>query len=113
MANFEIDVSELQPAALAVLQAALALARNNREVPNHVVPLAEFYRLADLGDEVYVRNFMSFVVEAMTAAAYSPDYDADVLCGGPVFKGMLINKTSFEFAVNTFALDACLFPLPR
>ena len=110
MSNCEIDISELDPTARSVLSAALTHARQNRHTRTHEVPLDDFYRLADLGDEVYVRNFMGWVMEAMTAVVLSPADELEVLDGWPVFDKVRITKTCFEFEVKPMALDAIEFP---
>lgn len=72
--------------------------------------LGDFYRLANLGDEVYVRNFMGWVMESMKATVLSPSDDLEVLDGWPVFNKVKITKTCFEFEVNPMAMDAIEFP---
>ena len=110
MGHFEIDISELQPTTRSVLAAALAHARKNRQTKTHRVGLEDFYRLADLGDEVSITNFMGWVSEAMTTAVFSPDYEAEVLRGWPVFDSIIVTRSGIEFAINPMALDAEEFP---
>jgi hypothetical protein len=111
MDHIEIDVSELDPTARSVLMAALTYARQNRQTNTHVLQLEEFFRLANLGDEVHIANFMGWVTEAMTATAFSPDYETEVLRGWPAFDSITVSRSGVEFAVNAMALDAEVFPL--
>jgi len=111
MSHFEIDVSELQPATRSVLAAALAYARRNRQTKTHTVGLDEFYRLADLGDEIPITNLMGWVAEAMATNVFSPDYEAEVLRGWPVFNSIYVSRSGVEFEINPIALDAEEFPL--
>lgn len=113
MAHFEIDISEFDPFARAVLVAALAHARAHRGTQSHSLLLEDFYRLAGIGGEVYVVNFFGAVADAMKAAVMSPDYDAETLRGWPVFDSISVTRTRFDFAINAAALDASEFPLNR
>jgi hypothetical protein len=113
MAHFEIDISELDRVSLAVLRAALGHARKNRNTRTHLLPLEVFYQLADLGDEVYIQNFVGWLTEIMKIAVYSPDNEAQVWSGWPVFNSFSVTRDSFEFAINANALDAEEFPKPR
>ena len=113
MAHFEIDISEFDPFARAVLVAALAHARAHRGTHSHSLPLEDFYRLAGIGGEVYVVNFMGAVADAMKATVLSPDYEAETLRGWFVFESVSVTRTRFDFAINAIALDASEFPLNR
>lgn len=112
MAHREIDISEIDPIAAAVLTAALKHARQNPGTQSHLVALKDFYQLAGLGDEVCLENFMGWVMEAMSATVFSPDYKAQVLRGWPVFKSITVSPSGVEFAVDSMAVDATLFPIP-
>jgi hypothetical protein len=106
MPNFEIDVSELDPAALAVLRAALAYARKNPETKTHVLPLRDFFDLVGFGDEVYIMNFLCATSDVKRVATYSQDYEPEVLRAWTVFDTISVSNTDIQFSVNEFAMNA-------
>lgn len=106
MAYFELDVCSLDETELDVFRTALAYARNNRENSVHSLPLADFYRMAGLGDEVYVENFKALMMEVMKVPVISQDYEPETLRGWSVFNSVKVTGAHIEFSVCPFAFEA-------